>query len=272
MASFTSRYRASTDGDFSLSDHDSDDHSCFDGDADEGRALLEGLRADIALLQAKLYAEGKQKLLIVLQAMDAAGKDSTIRDVLRSTNPMGVHAHPFGRPSSEELAHDYLWRIHAHTPARGHITIFNRSHYEDVLVVRVNDLVPKSQWKRRYRHIREFERMLVDEGVTIRKFFLNISREEQREQFQQRLDDPDKRWKFDPSDLEARVKWDDYMEAYEDAIRETATEDAPWFVVPADRRWYRKLAVAEILLDTLRELDPEFPPEIEGLDEIVIEP
>lgn len=272
MASFSKRYRADTDGEFRLRDHTTDDDGCFEGDKDEGLARLEDVRAELASLQARLYAEGEQKLLIVLQAMDAAGKDSTVRDVLRSTNPMGVHAHGFGRPSEEELGHDYLWRVHAHTPTKGGITIFNRSHYEDVLVVRVNELVPEARWKRRYRHIRDFEQMLVDEGVTIRKFFLNISRDEQREQLQQRLDEPEKRWKFDPGDLDARARWDDYMDAYEHAIRETSTEDAPWFVVPADRRWYRKLAVAEILVDTLRDMDPQFPAEADGLDEIVIEP
>jgi len=271
VAAFHERYLADTDGDFELSEHRSDDDGCFDGDKEEGEERLAELRLELAALQARLYAEEKDRVLIVLQAMDAAGKDSTVRDVLRSTNPMGVHAFPFGRPSSEELAHDYLWRIHHHTPARGEIVIFNRSHYEDVLVVRVNELVPEKQWKRRYRHIREFERMLVDEGVTIRKFFLNISREEQAEQFQQRLDDPTKRWKFDPGDLEVRARWDDYMEAYEDAIRETSTKDAPWYVIPADRRWYRKLAVAEILVHTLADLDPQFPPELDGLDDIVIE-
>lgn len=271
MASFHDRYRAGTDGDFRLRDHRSDDESCFDGGRDEGEERLAELRLELAELQARLYAEGEQKLLVVLQAMDAAGKDSTIRDVLRSTNPMGVHAHAFGRPSDEELAHDYLWRVHAHTPGKGQISIFNRSHYEDVLVVRVNELVREKQWSRRYRHIREFERMLVDEGVTICKFFLNISRDAQREQLQQRLDDPRKRWKFDPRDLEVRGRWGSYMEAYEDAIRETSNGDAPWFVIPADRRWYRKLAVAEILVATLRDLDPQYPPEIAGLDQIVIE-
>ena len=236
MASFRSRYRAATDGEFRLKDHRTDDDSCFDGDKDDGLIRLEELRGELSALQARLYAEGEQRVLLVLQAMDAAGKDSTVRDVLRSTNPMGVHAYAFGRPSSEELAHDYLWRIHAHTPARGNINIFNRSHYEDVLVVRVNELVPKSRWKRRYGHIRDFEQMLVDEGVTIVKCFLHLSREEQAEQFQQRLDDPAKRWKFDPADLEVRARWDDYMEAYEEAIRETATADAPWYVIPADRR------------------------------------
>ncbi|MDG2114898.1 MAG: polyphosphate kinase 2 family protein [Actinomycetota bacterium] len=271
MASFHERYRADTDGDFQLRDHESDDDRCFDGGRDEGEERLAELRLELADLQARLYAEGEQKLLVVLQAMDAAGKDSTVRDVLRSTNPMGVHAYAFGRPSDEELGHDYLWRVHAHTPQKGQIAIFNRSHYEDVLVVRINDLVPEKQWKRRYRHICEFERMLVDEGVTIRKFFLNISRDAQREQLQQRLDDPKKRWKFDPRDLDVRAQWKPYMDAYEDAIRETSTDDAPWFVIPADRRWYRKLAVAEILVHTLSDLDPEFPPELDGLDGLVIE-
>jgi PPK2 family polyphosphate:nucleotide phosphotransferase len=269
---FERRYRADTDGDFRLADHPTRDDSCFEGDAGAGRERLAALRGELADLQARLYAESRRSVLVVLQAMDAAGKDSTVRDVLRSTNPMGVHAHGFGRPSAEELAHDYLWRVHAHTPGRGELSVFNRSHYEDVLVVRVEELAPRSRWERRYRHIREFERMLADEDVTILKFFLHLSRDEQREQFQQRLDDPRKRWKFDRADLDIRARWDDYMEAYEDAIRETSTEWAPWYVVPADRRWYRKLAIAEILVDALHRLDPQYPPEIEGLDDIVVDP
>ena len=272
VASFEDRYRADTDGTFRLRDHDPADDRCFDGDKETGQQRLVELRLELARYQDRLYAEGRQKVLVVLQAMDAAGKDSTVRDVLRSTNPMGVHAHSFGRPSDEELGHDYLWRVHAHTPNQGEIVIFNRSHYEDVLVVRVAELVPPSRWKRRYRHLCEFERMLVDEGVTIRKFFLNISREAQREQLQQRLDDPDKRWKFDPADLAVRASWDAYMQAYEDAIRETSTKDAPWYIIPADRRWYRKLAVAEILVATLRDLDPRFPVGRDDLEGIVIDP
>ena len=232
---FERRYRADTDGDFRLADHPTRDDSCFEGDAGAGRERLAALRGELADLQARLYAESRRSVLVVLQAMDAAGKDSTVRDVLRSTNPMGVHAHGFGRPSAEELA-------------------------------------PRSRWERRYRHIREFERMLADEDVTILKFFLHLSRDEQREQFQQRLDDPRKRWKFDRADLDTRARWDDYMEAYEDAIRETSTEWAPWYVVPADRRWYRKLAIVEILVDALHRLDPQYPPEIEGLDDIVVDP
>ncbi|MFT7645488.1 MAG: PPK2 family polyphosphate:nucleotide phosphotransferase [Candidatus Poriferisodalaceae bacterium] len=270
MARSFQRYLADTDGNFRLKDHAAADNSCFDGEKEQGQERLQTLRDKLANLQERIFAENEQKVLVVLQAMDAAGKDSTVRDVLRSTNPMGVHAYGFGRPSDEEIAHDYLWRIHAHTPATGEIAIFNRSHYEDVLVVRVNDLVEKDRWKKRYRHIREFESMLVDEGVTIVKFFLNISPDAQAEQLQQRIDEPAKRWKFDPRDLEVRARWDEYMEAYEDAIKQTSTQDAPWYVIPADRRWYRKLAVAEILVDLLEGLDPQYPPPAEGVEGMVI--
>ena len=270
MARSFQGYMADTERGFRLKDHAADDHSCFGGEKEQGEVRLVELRGKLAQLQERLFAEGEQKVLVVLQAMDAAGKDSTDRDVLSSTNPMGVHSYGFGRPSDEELAHDYLWRIHAHTPAKGQIAIFNRSHYEDVLVVRINDLVKKDRWKKRYRHIRDFESMLVDEGVTVIKFFLNLSRGAQREQLQQRLDEEQKRWKFDPRDLDVREQWDDYMEAYEDAIRETSTKDAPWYIIPADRRWYRKLAVAEILVDTLKDLDPKYPPPADGLEGLVI--
>ena len=215
MASFRSRYRAATDGEFRLKDHRTDDDSCFDGDKDDGLIRLEELRGELSALQARLYAEGEQRVLLVLQAMDAAGKDSTVRDVLRSTNPMGVHAYAFGRPSSEELAHDYLWRIHEHTPGTGEIAIFNRSHYEDVLVVRVHDIVPEERWRKRYDHINAFEKLLADEGTTIIKIFLHISKDEQKERFQSRLDRPHKQWKFRKGDLDDRALWDEFQQAYE---------------------------------------------------------
>jgi PPK2 family polyphosphate:nucleotide phosphotransferase len=271
MSSNFERYRIAEGTTVKLADVSCDDKSAFDGSKQDGEVALAKVRKDIAKLQERLYAEGTQRLLVVLQAMDTAGKDSTIRDVFRETNPNGVDVAAFGRPSDEELAHDYLWRVHAHTPAKGKIQIFNRSHYEDVLVVRVNELVPKSQWKRRYRHIRDWEQMLVDEGVTICKFFLHISKDEQKERLQERLDVREKNWKFERGDLEVRLRWDDYMEAYGDAISETSTADAPWFVIPANDRWYRKLAIAEIVRETLSGLDPQFPPPEPGLDTIVID-
>lgn len=209
-------------------------------------------------------------MLIVLQAMDTGGKDGTIRNVFMGVNPQGVRVWGFGAPTEEELAHDYLWRIHDHTPANGGITIFNRSHYEDVLVVRVKDLVPESRWQKRYAHIVDFERLLSDEGTTVVKLFLHISKEEQRSRLEARLQEADKRWKFNPGDLEDRKLWDDFQEAYEEAITRTSTEQAPWYVVPADRKWYRDLAVASILIETLERMDPRYPPEPD-LDGVVVE-
>ena len=235
------------------------DDALFDGDKKAGLVVLDDLSREIAALQRRLFAEDRHRVLVVLQGMDTSGKSSTIRDVFRHTNSLGVHAVSFGKPSEEELQRDYLWRIHAHSPRRGEIAIFDRSHYEDVTVVRVLDLVEKSTWTRRYEHIRQFEQMLVDEGTTIVKLFLHISADEQAEQLRERIDDPEVRWKFNPSDLEARAAWDQYEAAWEDAIAETSTGAAPWYVVPADRRWYRKLAVARILRDTLADLDPSYP-------------
>jgi PPK2 family polyphosphate:nucleotide phosphotransferase len=243
------------------------DDAAFKSDKGEGQARLEALTYELAALQQRLHAEGRQKLLVILQAMDTAGKDSTVRDVFNRTNPMGVDTVAFGPPSTYERAHDYLWRVHPHTPSTGRISIFNRSHYEDVLVVRVEGLVPKHQWKRRFGHIRNFEQMLADEGVVIRKFFLHISRAEQKERLEERLTIKEKHWKFDGSDLSNRARWDDYIEAYEQAISETSTDDAPWYVIPSDRRWYRKLAVANIVVATLADMDPQYPdgPDLSGM-------
>ena len=221
-------------------------------------------------LQELLYAQGKHRVLVVLQAMDAAGKDSTVRHVLRGVNPSGVVVAPFKAPTSEELAHDYLWRVHPHVPGDGELVVFNRSHYEDVLVVRVMGLTPKSVWEKRYSHIRNFEQMLADEGTTIIKIYLHISPEEQREQLQERIDDPSKWWKFNHADLDHRERWDEYQDAYEDALAETSTKDAPWYIIPANRRWYRNLAISEILVQTLEGLDLSYPEATEDLSGLVI--
>lgn len=210
-------------------------------------------------LQRKLYAEGKHKLLVVLQAMDAGGKDGTIQTVLRGVNPQGVHVESFKKPTEEELAHDYLWRIHRSVPRAGMIGVFNRSHYEDVLIVRVEKLVSKSVWKSRFDQINEFEHMLSETGTKLLKFYLHISKQEQAERFQSRLDDPRKNWKFSTEDLQKRKKWDDYMEAYEDAINLCTTEWAPWHVIPSDQKWYRNFAICRIIVEALGELDPQFP-------------
>ncbi len=218
------------------------------------------LNLRLEALQEQLWAQGKHRILIVLQAMDAGGKDGTISKVFEHLNPSGVRVASFKAPSDNELAHDYLWRIHEQVPADGEMVIFNRSHYEDVLVVRVMDLAPEERWRKRYRHIREFEAMLVDEGVTILKFFLHISKSEQKQRLEARLADPTKQWKFAVGDLAHRERWDDYMAAFEDALNETSTADAPWFVIPANRKWYRNWAILKLLVDQLEALNLGYPP------------
>jgi PPK2 family polyphosphate:nucleotide phosphotransferase len=224
----------------------------------------------LAELQARLYAESRRSLLLVLQAKDAGGKDGTIRHVFHHTNPQGVDVASFKRPTEAELAHDFLWRVHQHAPARGEIGVFNRSHYEDVLVVRVHDLVPDPVWRARYEHIRAFEANLVDAGTAIVKVHLHISEAEQAKRLQARLDEPAKRWKFNLADLEERAKWDHYRRAYADAIAETTTAAAPWYVVPADRKWYRNWAVLRILVETLEAMDPHYPEPTTDLSDITV--
>lgn len=243
----------------------------FEGDKQAGEALLARLTKQLAKLQEVFYAQGKHRLLIVLQAMDTGGKDGTISHVFDKVNPQGVDVASFKRPSEVELAHDYLWRIHHYVPGNGQMVIFNRSHYEDVLIARVHQLVPKERWKRRYDHINAFETMLADEGTTIVKFFLHISKEEQRKRLQARIDKADKHWKFDPNDLTERKRWDDYLEAYEEAIRRTSTKAAPWYIVPADRKWYRNLVVAQTVVQTIEELHPTYPKSKLELENLVVE-
>jgi len=245
------------DGDLKLSSRDSAD--TFGWDREEAEALFAEEMIELVELQKKLFADKKASLLIVLQAMDAAGKDSTIRAVMSGLNPAGVDVQPFGVPTDEERGHDYLWRIHAHAPEDGYITVFNRSHYEDVLVVRVKGFVPEKVWKRRYDHIRNFEQMLADEGTHIVKIFLDVSKDKQKERFEERLERPDKRWKFRLGDLDDRALWGDYMDAYTDAIEETSTDDAPWYVVPADKKWARNVCIARILRHHLERIDPKYP-------------
>ncbi len=254
-----------------LADRDPGARRGFEGGKKDGKKALPELTRRIADLQRRLWAESERSLLVVLQAMDTGGKDGTIRHVFKGVNPQGVDAHGFGVPTEEELAHDYLWRIHHHTPSDGRIAIFNRSHYEDVLVVRVKDLAPKEVWSKRYEHIRSFEEMLSDEGTTVIKIFLHISKDEQKERLQARLEEPDKNWKFRRGDLDDRALWDSYVEAYEDAITETSTEYAPWFVVPANRKWYRNLVVSSILIETLEAMDPRFPDPEPDLESVIID-
>jgi len=242
----------------------------FEGGKVEGKEALKPLNAILAALQTRLWAESKQKLLVVLQAMDTGGKDGTIRSVFKGVNPQGVRVWGFGVPTEWELAHDYLWRVHQRTPESGGITIFNRSHYEDVLVVRVKGLAPEERWRQRYGHIVDFERLLADEGTTVVKLFLHISKKEQKKRLEARLQEPDKRWKFSVGDLEDRELWEDFSLAYEEALSRTSTGHAPWYVIPADRKWYRDLVVASIMIKTLETMDPQYPPEPD-LDGVVVE-
>ncbi|MEJ7582925.1 MAG: polyphosphate kinase 2 family protein [Acidimicrobiales bacterium] len=241
------------------------------GDKTETVKATGELSERLGELQGRLWAEGRRSLLVVLQAMDAAGKDGAVKHVFRGVNPMGVHAVAFTAPTHPELAHDFLWRINRELPERGDIGIFNRSHYEDVLIVRVDELVPESVWRPRFDAIRSFEKHLVSEGTTIVKVYLHISKEEQAKRFRARLEDPAKNWKFAPGDLEVRQRWGDYRAAYTEAIKRTATADAPWYVIPADRKWYRNWAMSTVLVETLERMDPKYPAPAEGLHKIVID-
>jgi PPK2 family polyphosphate:nucleotide phosphotransferase len=232
---------------------------------------LANVLARLTDLQERLWAEAARAVLVVIQGIDAAGKDGTIRVIAGALNPQGTPVASFKAPTPLELAHDYLWRVHQRVPAKGEIGIFNRSHYEDVLIVRVHGLVPEKRWRRRYEHIRNFEKMLTDEGVTIVKFFLAIDRDEQRARLQDRVDDPTKRWKFNPGDLAERARWDDYRAAFQEMLEETSTAYAPWYLVPANRNWLRNLAVGEILADTVDALKPAYPAAAPGVEGTTVE-
>ncbi|MCC7352287.1 MAG: polyphosphate kinase 2 family protein [Anaerolineae bacterium] len=264
------QHRVPPDTPIDLGQWDPNDTGGSQGGKAEARERLSQLNKELERLQELLYAEHKHKILVVLQAMDTGGKDSTIRHVFEGVNPQGVRVANFKVPTPKELDHDYLWRVHKEVPGKGEIVIFNRSHYEDVLVVRVRNLVPPKVWGKRYDHINEFEKMLAEEGATILKFFLYISLDEQKKRLQKRLDDPCKRWKFNAADLKERALWPEYMRAYEDALSKTSTEWAPWYIVPANHKWYRNLVVANIIVETLQRLDMRYPEEAENLDNIVI--
>lgn len=253
------RYRVEPGTEVRLSDWPTDGQPHYLGGKAAALTATSELNERLEELQELLYAEGKHKVLIVLQATDTGGKDGTIRHVFDGVNPQGVKVASFGVPTENELAHDYLRRVHAQTPGAGMMTIFNRSHYEDVLVVRVKNLVPQEHWRRRYDHIVAFERMLADEGTTILKFFLHISPDEQRERLEARRDTPHKRWKFSLGDLEERKRWGAYQAAFEEALTRTSTDFAPWFIVPADRKWFRNLVVSEVVVDALERLEMAWP-------------
>lgn len=265
------RYLAQPGKKVSLNDWDPNDKSEFKGNKDKAAERLLELNNELEELQELLYAEGKHKVLIVLQGMDTSGKDGVIRRVFEGVNPQGVRVASFKVPTPEELAHDYMWRIHKQTPGKGEIVIFNRSHYEDVLVVRVHNLVPENTWKKRYDQIRAFEQLLAEEGTLVLKFFLHIDLAEQKERLQARLDEPHKHWKFNSGDLKERAHWPDYMAAYEDAISKTSTKFAPWYIVPSNRKWYRDIVIASILVERLKALKMQYPAAEAGLENIVIE-
>ena len=246
-----------------------DDASAAPGDKATTTAALDGLRTRLADLQEVLWAERRQRLLVVLQGLDTSGKGGIVSHVFRGVNPAGLRVTSFKAPTEDEQARDYLWRIHAHVPAAGELGIFDRSHYEDVLIARAEDLVPPATWKRRYAHINAFEELLVDEGTTIVKFLLHLSKDEQRRRLQARLDTPEKRWKFRQDDLRTRARWDDYEEAFEEALERTSTAHAPWHVVPADRKWYARWAVATVVVATLEGMGLRWP-EPEDLSDVVI--
>jgi PPK2 family polyphosphate:nucleotide phosphotransferase len=264
-------YRVKPGQKIDLAEWDPDDKRFFKGKKKDVQVLMTELNYQLEAQQELLYAEHKHKLLIVLQAMDTGGKDGTIRHVFEGVNPQGVKVAGFKVPTPLELDHDYLWRVHKQTPGKGEIVIFNRSHYEDVLVVRVHGLVAEKTWKRRFDHINAFEKMLAEEGTTILKFYLHINLEEQKQRFLSRVETPHKQWKFSFKDLEERKLWPEYMKAYEDVLSKTSTDWAPWYIVPANRKWYRNLVISAVVIDTLKGLKMKYPQAEGDLDKVAID-
>ena len=242
----------------------------FHSNRQEAEREFAELREELVDLQYRLYAEGRRKLLVLLQAMDGGGKDGTIRHVFKGVNPQGVHVTAFKAPSAEELARDYLWRVHKAVPPAGSIGIFNRSQYEDLLIVRVEKLVPEKVWRERYDQINDFEKYLTQTGTTILKFFLHISKAEQKQRFQARLEDEEKQWKFSVADLEKRKQWDDYMKAYEDVLNRCTTKWAAWYVIPSNQKWYRNLAIMRTIVTTMRDMKFKLPKAPADIEEIQI--
>jgi len=267
------QYRIKPGSKVDLGKFDPDDKGGWEGSKKDAEKEVAALCARMDQLQEMLYAESKYRVLIVLQAMDTGGKDGVIRAVFGNVNPQGCRVASFKAPTPPELAHDYLWRIHQQTPGKGEIVIFNRSHYEDVLVVRVHGFVPQEVWEKRYDQISAWEQTLADEGTTILKFFLNISKDEQKARLEDRRDTPSKQWKFNPGDLKERALWSDYMAAYEAVLTKTSTKWAPWYVVPANSNWYRNLVVTRTVVAALEGLHPQYPKPPAGLDltKVVVE-
>jgi len=264
-------YRVKPKSKFSLSNYDTQDKGARKGSKEQAIAELENIATEINALQDILYAQNKHKVLLVLQGMDASGKDGTVEHVFSECDPLGIRLASFKAPSSDELAHDYLWRVHAQVPRAGEIVIFNRSHYEDVLIVKVHDWIDNAECKRRFAQINDFERLLAETGTTIIKCYLHISKEEQKVRMQKRIDDPTKTWKFNPNDLKERALWPQYMKAYENAIAATSTDYAPWYVVPADNKTNRNLLISKILLTHLKKLKLRYPVAPADYKTIVIE-
>lgn len=256
---------------FSLKDYDAKDKKERTGSKEQNTEELTRLATEINALQDVLHAEGKRKVLLVLQGMDASGKDGTVRHVFKECDPLGIRLASFKAPSNDELAHDYLWRIHQQVPKAGELVIFNRSHYEDVLIVKVHNWINEAECKRRYAQINDFERLLTETGTTIIKCFLHISKEEQKKRMQERLNNPLKSWKFNPGVLQERALWPQYMKAYEDAIKATSTDYAPWHIVPADSKTNRNLLISRLLLETLKDMKLAYPPVPVEYASIVIE-
>jgi len=265
------QYRVRPGGGFRLEDVDPGAAKALKPQRDEIVARRKEDLAELRQLHERLFAEGKQALLIVMLATDTGGKDSTIDRIFSGLNPQGCVVSSFRAPTEEERARDFLWRIHQRVPRKGQIGIFNRSHYEDVTVPRVLGQISQSEWEHRCEHILDFESVLVESGTAVVKFHLRISKDEQAERLRDRLNDPSKHWKFDPSDLEDRKRWDDYQQAFEDAIVATSTEHAPWYVVPANAKWYRDAIVARAVVEQMRRLDPQYPPPVEGIERYTVE-
>lgn len=262
-------YRVKPGEPIRLTDIDPDTSEHYESKKDVEKEL-DKQRQRLQKLQERLYAENQHSLLVVLQATDTGGKDGTIRHVFSGINPQGCRVWSFKTPSDEDASHDFLWRYHQRTPQRGMITIFNRSHYEDVLIVRVKNLVSEEIWRKRYHAINEFESMLTLNKITVIKFFLHISKDEQKKRLESRLEDPDKHWKFSKNDIKERLLWDDYQTAFEDAINNCSTQHTPWYIVPANKKWYRNLIVARTIADTLEAINPQYPPAEAGLEDTVI--
>src|SRR5512141_2289725 len=265
------KYRVEPGKKIRLSEWDPNERGEYKGDKEQALVETEKLNQRLGELHEVLFAEHKHKILVVLQAMDTGGKDGVIRHVFDGVNPQGARVANFKEPTAEELDHDYLWRVYRQVPAKGELVIFNRSHYEDVLIVRVHGLVPPEIWGKRFDQINAFEQMLSETGTTILKFYLHIDKDEQKERLQARLDDPNKHWKFRRGDLQERKLWPEYMQAYEDVLNKTSTVAASWYVVPANHKWYRDLVISSILVDTLEGLKMKFPEPEEDLDNIVID-